>query len=1598
MVTINTCRRGWLYCLIGIMSLLTIFGCNDSITETTTSLTSQISHQQSLSLNVSNRVDETEMSNLELLFVFDVANQDETFAVRVQDVLGREVAGFHQGEAFQSNVVVVPESGIVPFTFDVDNASDVNGGVAKMTVIVRGDGFFSNSQVFDLTQTTMSDNYWIEIVPKSEKAEEATTFVEERVELDGHVTRSSVDVATVTKDDSTDGGKILDGATAKLSIPAGTGFIGEDGQPFTPVGEVSVSMMLFSADPKGLADDENNPLYLFPGGLSPDGFDGELPSDITSPDSVTFISAGFVAIEIGDESGNKVSSFDGEGVNLEFEVPKSTVNPQTGEPLALDDGTIPIWSYTDSTGKWRYEGDAVIEQENENTFTVSKPITHLSYYNLDWYGQDRCQLDVDVVDANGDPNNQKLRLSFAKASGGWAYKPSGWGDNPEKLNINRVPAFAGHFDLLDSQGNSLLASIEVDGEVIEVTDGTEGLDLDDFCFGVSSDSTKSFKATLNIVNPPRIDIETGLSLVCPIDETKTQTVDSGYYYLYSGYSYETSGQMNGDTITFSNLVEDGLYRLYYYGGQTWAQVEFTAKADTTNISLMSLQLCDKIEQAIKTRLVCTDDDMAVTRFKAAPDTYFWMYNRDYSHYLWGRTDADGNSTQGDAVESIEYIGSAYSYFESRYYWGERTTVTTSADNAITFDIQLPSSNEYCLAELPIDYLQTFVFAENTEALADGVAEIIITVQERDEFGTARESNSGTLTLTAEPSEGVVISDITSNGDGTYSAKVTSTKAQEVVISGEIDGNALGGSATVEFVAVVDFSNAVFSRDKVSANADGSEQITVTVQLKDADGNDYASSGGDITFGEHTGLTLASSQDNGDGTYTAVFTSKTSQTFNITASIAGSALSNNIDIEFTPVLDTDSADLSVDKSSASADGVDVITVTLQLKDKEGNDYTSSGGTVTFDTPTGLTQVDSQDNGDGSYTVKYKSSTSGSYTVGASLDGSKFAESISFEFTPVLDLSNTEFTRDKSSANADGSEEITVTVQLKDSEGQSYTSSTGTLSFDEPSGLTLISSTDNGDGSYTAKYSSTTSGSFTIGASLAGDRLSNSIDIVFSPVLDLANTAFSADKSSANADGSDVITVTIQLKDTEGNNYTSSGGTLELSLPAGVSVVTSQDNSDGTYTVSFSSSSSGTKLAGVSIGGTQLSSSISLSYAQVLNLSAAAFSRDKDSANADGSDQIAVTVQLKDTNGADYTSSAGEISFSVPSGVTEESKTDNGDGSYTAVFTTVNAGTYTLGASIGGTQLANDIELTFNAVIDLSQSTLQADITTIAADGSSTAQLTITLKDYAGNAFVPASNIPELTTTAGSADMTDLVNTSDGVYTSNISSSVVGEVTVTATYDSGTVGTLNLTFEALPPSDSQSTITSDISTFGVGGDHSAVITVALKKADGSAYTQSYGDLVLSPEGTGLSYDTPVDNGDGTYTVSVTADTAGSYVVSATVGDLVLTNTVSLTVTQVDVALSGATPASITDSTTITVTLRDGSGNIITHGGHNISVRFASSIINQLGIATFGDAQFNSLDGTYDVAVTCTTPTEGDSYNVSVKVDDYSDVVATIPLSCP
>ncbi|GAA5647907.1 Ig-like domain-containing protein [Vibrio proteolyticus] len=857
-------KNGYLRAAVVLMlSTLGLVGCNSDSDD---DVSSQV---QALSFNVTNTTDDTPLSNLEVRFVFDVSNQSQDFRVSVTDVSGREVAGYVDGTAYQSNVLLVPDSGIVPISISAFNVSSSGDSRASLTLVTHGKGFFSNSQYFDLTQTSMETSYWVEVMPKSSSDDVATAYAAQIVAMSGSSTASTLTLSTPIQSTTTSGGQILDGASASLTIPAGTTLLAEDGSAFVPVGDITASLMMFSADPQGIADADNNPLYLFPGGLSPQEVTGDLPADIRSATGLTFISAGFVAIELEDEAGNQVKGFDGSGIRLTFDVPKSTTNPNTGAPLSLNDQTIPIWSYTDTTGKWHYEGEASIVKENSDTFTLSKQITHLSYYNLDWYDQDRCKLDINVVDQNGEPNNQKLRLSFAKAGGGWAYKPSGWGDNPEKLEINRVPAFAGHFDLLDSQGNSLLASIEVDSQVTSVASGDTGLDLDDFCFGLSGDNTKSLKATLNITNPPTIDIQPTLKLVCPTNTSVAQAVTSGRYYLYSGYSYESSGEISGDTLSLTNLLQDGLYRLYYYGGQTWGQVEFTASANLDEIQLMSLELCDKIDQTVNVRLVCLDDQQDVTREKAAPSAYYWMYNQDYGQYLWGQVDEDGTAQESRAVDTVQYEGSAYVRLDNQYYWGERQTVTASDSQPVVFDIALPSDHTFCSEVSTVDYSGSTLVIADTQGM-DIAATTTLTVTLKDGDNQDYTQSGGTLELASSPS-GLVFTDITDNADGTYSATVSATDAGSYTISATVGGEVLSNTAPLTITAV-DTSLSAVSPDTVAQDEGSTTNVTLT--LRQADNSVVGHGGHTVTatgLAIDFGLVSVATTDHDDGTYTLAVT-------------------------------------------------------------------------------------------------------------------------------------------------------------------------------------------------------------------------------------------------------------------------------------------------------------------------------------------------------------------------------------------------------------------------------------------------------------------------------------------------------------------------------------------------------------------------------------------------------------------------------------------------------------------------------------------------------------------------------------------------------
>ncbi|WP_149982109.1 hypothetical protein [Pseudoalteromonas rhizosphaerae] len=230
-------------------------------------------------------------------------------------------------------------------------------------------------------------------------------------------------------------GVAVGGSTVK--IKSGTQFLDKDNQPLTTVPKITVAYFANEAtrnDEEGeAAAATSSSLDAFPGGLAL-----SVASDPNSTDQVqgSFTSGGFVAIELVDDAGNKVKSFGaGNSITVAMQVDKKTSNPC---PVTLPAGTtdikayaeangfkngvctvaapvarkiavgdiFPVWSYDEEAGKWGFESyGEVTDSGNASTFDVSVDVNHLSYWNLDYFNNNKCSsVKFDILDRNGDAN------------------------------------------------------------------------------------------------------------------------------------------------------------------------------------------------------------------------------------------------------------------------------------------------------------------------------------------------------------------------------------------------------------------------------------------------------------------------------------------------------------------------------------------------------------------------------------------------------------------------------------------------------------------------------------------------------------------------------------------------------------------------------------------------------------------------------------------------------------------------------------------------------------------------------------------------------------------------------------------------------------------------------------------------------------------------------------------------------------------------------------------------------------------------------------------------------------------------------------------
>ena len=358
------------------------------------------------------------------------------------------------------------------------------------------------------------------------------------------------------------------------------------------------------------------------------------------------------------------------------------------------------------------------------------------------------------------------------------------------------------------------------------------------------------------------------------------------------------------------------------------------------------------------------------------------------------------------------------------------------------------------------------------------------------------------------------------------------------VTGTVNAAAITDNATVDFVpGPADETQSLITAAPTSIVADGVTTSTITVQLKDANGNDLTAGGDAVALFTTLG-SLGSVTDNLDGTYTATLTSATSTgTATVTGTVNAAAITDNATVDFIPgPADETQSLITAAPTSIVADGVTTSTITVQLKDANGNDLTSGGDAVALFTTLGsLGSV--TDNLDGTYTATLTSATStGTATVTGTVNAAAITDNATVDFVPgPADETQSLITAAPTSIVADGVTTSTITVQLKDANGNDLTAGGDAVALFTTLG-SLGSVTDNLDGTYTATLTSaTTTGTATVTGTVNAAAITDNATVDFIPgPADRTTSTISAAPASIVADGVTTSTITVQLKDANGND--------------------------------------------------------------------------------------------------------------------------------------------------------------------------------------------------------------------------------------------------------------------------------------------------------------------------------------------------------------------------------------------------------------------------------------------------------------------------------
>ncbi|EPX0709989.1 beta strand repeat-containing protein, partial [Escherichia coli] len=507
-------------------------------------------------------------------------------------------------------------------------------------------------------------------------------------------------------------------------------------------------------------------------------------------------------------------------------------------------------------------------------------------------------------------------------------------------------------------------------------------------------------------------------------------------------------------------------------------------------------------------------------------------------------------------------------------------------------------------------------------------------------------------------------------------------------------------------------------------------------------------------------------------------------------------------------------------------------------------------------------------DGTVEISVTSQTAGISTVTATINNSTLSQNVTF-IADVRTAKIADLVVIKDDSVADGAMANMLRARVTDAFGNTLAGQT--VSVTAGNGATVAPTViTQPDGTVEISVTSQTAGTSTVTASINNSTLSQSVmfiaDIRTAQIADLVVI-----KDGSEADGATANTLQVKVTDANGNAL--GGQTVSVLADNGATVaptVTTQP--DGTVEISVTSQTAGTSSVTASINNSTLSRNV-MFIADIRTAQIASLEVTQDNAVADGA--MANTLRVRVTDAFGNALAGQTVSVLADNGATvAPTVTTQPDGTVEISVTSQTAGTSTVTASINSSSLSRNV--TFIADVRTAKI---ADLVVIKdgseADGSTANTLRARVTDAFGNEL--AGQTVSVLADNGATVASTVTTGQDGTVEISVTSQTAGISAVTVSINNSTLSQ-NVMFIA----DIRTAQIAELVVIkdGSEADGATANTLQVKVTDANGNALAGQTVSVMADNGAAVASMMTTKPDGTVEISVTSQTAGISVVTASI----------------------------------------------------------------------------------------------------------------------